>query len=734
MMATRELNLNITGMHCASCSAGIERDLSDLKGVETCRVNLATRTGRVEYDADRLKVDTILARIEKLGFGATVGSLDLLEGNRRETAEARRRLTTALVLTVPLMILAMWPMVFGSRLFSVWIDGLIEAVIAAVLLFLPGRSILLDAFNRAMHRRVNMNSLIAMGTLTAFGWSLYALYQVSIGLFEPLYFESAGMIITLILVGRYMEARARRRAGNAIEELIRLRPTKATALINNVEVEIEAAAVQPGMILLVRPGDKVPVDGEITEGRPVLDESLLTGESLPVERRPGDGVIGGSINGNVAFWLRATSVGEDSFVAGVIRLVSEAQGRKAPIQNLADRIASVFVPVILGLALLTGVAWYFLAPESGMMVRSVIAVLIIACPCALGLATPAAVLVGTGRGAREGIIIKGGDILEALSTIDAVIFDKTGTLTKGVLEVVSVKTFGRVSEPNLIRMVGSVENQSDHPVGRAVVALMKDRQIQPAVVREVEARPGFGLVGEVDGRRLVIGSRALMEEEQISFGPALLQGEKQMERGRSVIFVALDGQVAGLLALADQVRGDARELIDELKISMKKVSMISGDNRKTATGVARTLGLDDYEAEIKPAQKQLIVESYRRAGFQVAMVGDGINDAPALAAATVGVAIGGGTQVAMETADAVLVKSDLAAVSRMFHLARLTMRTIRQNLFWAFFYNLVAIPVAAGALYPLTGFAMSPILAAMAMSFSSVFVVFNSVRLGRIEI
>jgi Cu+-exporting ATPase len=367
-----------------------------------------------------------------------------------------------------------------------------------------------------------------------------------------------------------------------------------------------------------------------------------------------------------------------------------------------------------------------------MLVRSVIAVLIIACPCALGLATPAAVLVGTGRGAREGIIIKGGDILEELSRIDTVVFDKTGTLTKGRLEVVGLETFGRISEQNLIRMVGSVENQSEHPVGRAVVRLMKQRQIAPAVVRDVETRPGYGMVGDCDSRRLVIGNRALMEQEQVSFGPALRRGEQEMESGRTVIFVALDGQVIGLVSLADQVRGDARELIAGLKRRMTKVVMISGDNYKTASGVARSLGLDDFEAEIKPDQKKVIVESYRRAGFNTAMVGDGINDAPALAAATIGVAVGSGTQVAIETADVVLVRSQLEAVTRMFRLSLETMKTIRQNLFWAFFYNVLAIPVAAGLFYPALGLSLSPALAALAMSFSSVFVVTNSLRLGRV--
>jgi len=415
----------------------------------------------------------------------------------------------------------------------------------------------------------------------------------------------------------------------------------------------------------------------------------------------------------------------------VVRLVSEAQARKAPVQNLADRVSAVFVPIVLGLALISGALWYFLSPESELAIRSVLAVLIIACPCALGLATPAAVLVGTGRGAREGIIFKGGDILETLADIDTVVFDKTGTLTTGRMEVVQVRTFATVSELNLVRMVGSVESQSEHPVAQAIVRHMKQRQVEPVVVRNVEARPGYGMVAECDGRRLMLGSRRMLEDEGVALGPALNLGETEMEAGRTVVFVARDTQVIGLFSLADQVRSDAREVVERLKRRKLRLSMISGDSRVTAQGVARSLGLENFEAEVLPARKQFIVESYRRAGFRVAMVGDGINDAPALAAATVGVAIGSGTQVAIESADVVLVRPDLTGVAHMFSLATETMRIIRQNLFWAFIYNIIAIPVAAGLLYPVAGLTLSPALAALAMSLSSVFVVSNSLRLGR---
>jgi Cu+-exporting ATPase len=488
------------------------------------------------------------------------------------------------------------------------------------------------------------------------------------------------------------------------------------------------------MTVLVRPGDRVPADGVIVEGEPVIDESLLTGESVPVEKRVGGRVIGGAINGNTPFKMTATATGEDCFVAGVVRLVSEAQARKAPVQRLADKVSAVFVPVVFGLALITGALWFLLAPESEMVMRSAISVLIIACPCALGLATPAAVLVGTGRGAREGIIFKGGDVLETITEIDTVVFDKTGTLTAGRLDVIQVRTLGAVSELNLVRMAGSIESQSEHPVAQAIVRHMKQRQIQPVVVRNVAARPGYGMVGECDGRRLILGSRRLLEAEEVALGPALHQGETEMETGRTVVFVARDGQVIGLFSLADRVRGDAHEVVEKLKRRKLRLSMISGDSRATAQGVARSLGFEDFEAEILPEQKQIIVESIRRNGYRVAMVGDGINDAPALAAATVGIAIGSGTQVAIESADVVLVRPDLTGLVHVFNLATETMRIIRQNLFWAFFYNVVAIPIAAGLLYPVFGLSLSPALAALAMSLSSVFVVSNSLRLGRVPL
>jgi Cu+-exporting ATPase len=674
-----------------------------------------------------------MAAIRQVGFGASEGTPDILAANQAEEEKSSREFRFAALGAAPLMMIEMWPMLFGAHIISAPVDGLLQAVLAALILFRAGSGILLDAFKQTRHFRANMNSLIALGSLTAFGWSLFALAQITVGLHDELYFESAGMIIALVLLGRMLEARTRRKAGRAIEALVSLQPSKATAIINGVEVDMEASAARRGMLLLVKPGERIPADGVVTEGSPVTDESILTGESTPVDKRPGAKVIGGSLNGSAPFKMQVTADAADSFLSGVIRLVGEAQSRKAPIQRLADRIAAVFVPIVLVIAMLTGLIWWLVAPSNPMLIKAVVSVLIIACPCVS--AWPRRRLYGGNRSGRtRRHHLKGGDVVERLSHVNIVVFDKTGTLTKGSLEVVGIKTFGKVTEQNLIRVVGSAESQSEHPVGAAIARLMRQRQISSVVVKNVLARPGFGVTAECDGRPLVVGNRALMEAEKVSFGPALLQGERDMEKGHTVVFAAMDGQVVGIISLADQVRGDARELVEELRDSMQRVTMISGDNRKTAAGVARTLGLDDFEAEIKPDQKQLIIDSYRRAGYTVAMIGDGINDAPALAAADVGVAVGSGADLAIEAADVVLVRPELAVVSRMFRLSKQTVLTIKQNLFWALFYNVTAIPVAAGVLYPVIGLMLSPMIAALAMSLSSVFVVSNSLRLSKIDL
>jgi Cu+-exporting ATPase len=735
MSKQASVSIKVDGMHCAGCVSSIERGLAGITGVESSSVNLATGAAAVRFDPTQVTDELIMAKIRELGYGARPGQPDLLSASAEEVGRAGRRLLIAAALSVPLMVLAMAPMLWHHHsLLPPAFDALIQAILAVTILVFAGREIFRDVFVQTRHFRANMNSLIAMGTLAAFFWSVYATWIITSGHSEELYFDSAGMIVTLILVGRYLEARSKRRAGEAIQALLRLRPVKATALINNVEVEIDAASVQPRMIVLVRPGERIPADGRITVGTPTIDESMLTGEAMPVEKEVGGIVLGGSVNSNSAMTIEVTAAGEHSFLSNVIRLVADAQARKAPVQQLADRVASVFVPIVIGIAVVTLAAWLWLAPGSPLTIKSVVAVLIIACPCALGLATPTAVLVGTGRAAREGIIIRGGDILEKLSTITAVIFDKTGTLTTGKLEVVTVRPVGDMSEAQLLQIVGSAESQSEHPIARAIALEMKKRRLDPIVVQSVIARPGFGLTAEYADGKLAIGSESFMQARQIDISALGQSADMERQAGRTVVYVAANNEVIGMLSLADKIKPEAAHVVGQLGRKFSRVAMVTGDNHVTAQSVAKLTGIEHVEAEIRPDKKQAIVKTYREDGFVVAMVGDGINDAPALAAADVGIAMGSGTDVAMESADVVLVRPNLDTLVTMFALSRRTMRVIKQNLFWAFAYNVIAIPVAAGLLYPAIGLTLSPMIAALAMSLSSVFVVTNALRLNRVKL
>ena len=733
MPKTEDLTLKIEGMHCASCVANVEKGLRKLDGVASCNVNLAVHSATVSHSSD-VSTDRIIKTIEELGYKASIGQPDILTANLKETKEAKNAFILSLALALPLMVIAMSPMLFGSLLFRQLINALIQALLSTGVIFYSGRSIIADAFKQTKHFRANMNSLIALGSLSAYFWSLFVLVKIFMGESDLLYFESAGMIITLILLGRFLEAKSKGKAGEAIQALLKLTPTKSLALINGVEIEIDTAVVKEGMTLIVRPGERIPADGTITENKPFIDEAMLTGESLPVEKDTGDRVYGGSMNGNIPFHLQVTASGEKTFLASIIRLVSEAQSKKAPVQQLADKVSSVFVPIVLGLALITAVCWYIFAPESPMFIRSVISVLIIACPCSLGLATPTAILAGSGRAARSGIIVRGGDILEMLSKVTTVIFDKTGTLTYGELDVVLIKALDEKDEDELLRMVASAEIQSEHPLAKAIVNHAKTKQIELEKIKNIESLPGFGIQGEYERRNLLIGNKKLMSENQIDLESIGEFAEQEMDKGRTIVYVALENRLAGIIALSDKIRPEAKEVISKLKKHIKQISMLSGDSRKTAGGVARSIGIENFESEIRPEQKKMIIESLQKAGFVVAMVGDGINDAPALAKADVGIAIGSGTDIAIESSDVVLVQNDLHAVDKVFSLSKHTLRIIKQNLFWAFIYNILAIPIAAGLFYPFFGLSLSPMVAAAAMSFSSVFVVSNSLRLNKIDL
>jgi P-type Cu+ transporter len=736
-MANQErLLLKISGMHCASCVANVEKGLSRLDGVTSARVNLVLNSAVVEYDRQRLSEASIINTVNDLGYVAEAGEPDILTANEEELLKARNRFRVAATLALPLMLFAMLPMAMRAHahLISAEMDAVIQAALATAILVWAGRTILADAWMQTRHMRANMNSLIAMGTLAAFLWSLYATIRILEGEREELYFDSAGMIIALILLGKYLEARSKGRAGQAIRALLKLKPTKTTAVFNKVEFEVDAETVRPGMFLLIKPGERIAADGIIIEGRPTLDESMLTGESMPIERREGDSVVGGSLNVNVPFKMKVTAAGEKSYLATIVRMVTDAQSRKAPIQALADRVAGVFVPIVIGIALVTLAIWYFAAPESPMMLRSVISVLIIACPCALGLATPTAVLAGTGRAARAGILIRGGDILEKLAHIDAVLFDKTGTLTRGKLEVVSLKSLGGFSESQLKAYLNAVERRSEHPIARAIATATAGSGGDEIPVTDIIAKPGFGMSAQVLGKSLLIGSRDLLDSEGVDLGDTAQPLNDHRSNSQTAVLISFDRKLVGMVALADQVRPEAAEVVGMLRATHRTVTMISGDNRVVAGTIASQVGLESFEAEVRPDQKQALVASYRDKGHCVAMVGDGINDAPALAAADVGIAIGEGTDIAIETADVILLRSDLRTLPQAFRLARISIRVIRQNLFWAFFYNVLAIPIAAGLLYPVVGWTLSPMIAAAAMSFSSLFVVLNSLRLSRLTV
>jgi P-type Cu+ transporter len=730
---TEKLVLNVHGMHCAGCVATVEKGLGKHSGVLSAQVNLVTGSANVLIDSTQTTQNAIIETIKNLGYSATIGQADIIESNESEVRSARSRLILSILFAVPLMIMAMGPMILTDHqplISHVW-DAILQGILAALVLFVAGRLILIDAFKQCLRAHANMNSLIALGTLTAFFWSIYGTFKIWSGEHEALYFDSAGMIIALILTGRYLEARAKGKAGEAIKSLLNLRPAKAMAVFNNVEFEVDTVSVRPGMFLVVRPNERIAADGLITEGQIVINESMLTGESLPVEKNVGDVVIGGSLNGNRPFRMKVTAAGENSYLATVIRMVSEAQGRKAPIQNLADKVAGIFVPIMLGIALLTLIGWTILAPGHPLAMKSVIAVLIIACPCALGLATPTAVLAGTGRAAKAGILIRGGDILEKLSKVDTVIFDKTGTLTYGKLKVVNLVVNDENRYQTILGILFALEKQSDHPIAKAITSHLRNLNITPMTVTQIESKPGFGMTGMWESKSVLIGSKTFLENNGLHGKVFEKELSDESAKGHTVLFCAIENEIVGFASFEDVPRDDAKDIVTFLKDSGKRVVLLSGDNQNTAQNTARQIGIDEVSGNVKPEEKKSFVDSYHQQNQTVAMVGDGINDAPALAAADVGIAVGGGTDIAIESADVVLARSDLNLLRQMFVLSHASLRVIKQNLFWAFFYNLLAIPIAAGVLYPLTGWTLSPMIAAATMSFSSVFVVFNSLRLNR---
>ncbi len=719
-------DLVVTGMTCASCVASVEDALRGVTGVRGADVNLATERARVEVDpgAD----DAALVRaIERAGYGALVLSADRAERAATEAQERALRATYVRALRRRLIVaaaLAEWrPYVLFALAtpVQVW----------SALPFYRG------ALSAARHRRTDMNTLVVVGTTSAYAVSVAATFFGSAfaatGL-DPgrfLYYDTATVIVTLVLAGRYLEARARARTADQVRALATLGAKSARVRRpGGAEEDVPIDRLAVGDVVIVRPGEVVAADGRVLAGSSAVNEAMITGESIPVEKGPGDEVTGGTQNGTGTLRFRVTRVGGDTLVAQILRLVEEAQGSKAPIQRLVDRIASIFVPIVFAVAFASALAWLLFGPEPrfGYALSAFVAVLIIACPCALGLATPTAIIVGTGRGASRGILIKSAQALEAARAIDVVAFDKTGTLTVGRPEVVEYMNCAGIGEDEVIRILASAESRSEHPLAAAVVELATTKGLALAEPTAFEALPGQGIHATVDGHDVWIGNPALARARGFArLGDDVVA--RHQEKGRTVLVGTIDGEPAGILALADTPKAAARDAIAELRRMGMRTLLVSGDARRVADAIARELGIDEVRAEIRPDGKAEIVAELQSAGHRVAMVGDGVNDAPALARADLGIAIGSGTDVAIATADVVLVGGDPRGVPRSLHLARATVSTIRQNLFWAFFYNVALIPVAAGVLYPFSGWLLSPVLAAAAMALSSVTVVSNSLRL-----
>ena len=736
----------IEGMSCASCAMTIENAVSKIPGVDKASVNLATEIMTVEAN-DSVTPEDIAKVVDGVGYGARPRGKsveeELEEKNEKKEAhlrEMKRNLTISAIFTVPLLFIAMADMVgipmpaFLSPMQSPVSYALIQLALVLPILWV-GRRFFVDGFKALSKGHPNMDSLVALGTSAAFLYSLYGTYHVLEGhahFAMNLYYESAGVILTLITLGKYFEDVSKGKTSMAIQTLVGLAPKMATVLRNGQEVEVPVEEVQVGDLIRVKPGEKVPVDGVVTEGNSTVDESMLTGESIPVSKSVGDEVIGASLNKTGSFILKATKIGKDTALSQIIQLVEQAQGSKAPIAKLADKVSGVFVPIVIGLALVSGLAWYFLGQESWVFALTItISVLVIACPCALGLATPTAIMVGTGKGAENGILLKSGEALEEANHVNMVVFDKTGTITNGTPVVTDVVTADHTDADALVRLAASLEVASEHPLGEAIVAKAKKQGATFDEVTNFEAIPGFGIKGHVGETLVFLGNEKWMRENGLADAKMNEKANHFAEQGKTPLYIGYNDAVQGLIVVADTVKESSARAIQTLHEMGIQVAMMTGDHERTAQAIAAEVGIDRVFSEVLPQDKANYVSKLQEEGYIVAMVGDGINDAPALAQAQVGIAIGTGTDVAIESADAVLMKSDLMDVPAMLKLSRATIRNIKENLFWAFAYNVIGIPFAMGVLHLFGGPLLNPMIAGAAMSFSSVSVVLNALRLKR---
>ncbi len=739
----------IEGMTCASCAQTVEKAVRKLSGVEKASVNLATEKLQVSYNPSAISVADVTGAVSNSGYEAVLETTETQDNSRVEKREKKEkrmkqlsnRFGISIIFTIPLLIISMGPMV-GMPLPNI-VDPTINAFnfsLLQLILTLPIMVVSWEYFKKGFKTlfkgHPNMDSLIALGTAAAFVYSLAATIATGLGygnFSDLLYYEVTGVILTLHTLGLFLEERSKGQMSSAIEKLVNLAPKTARVIRNGVEQEITVDEVALGDIIRVRPGESMPVDGVVVEGRTSVDESMLTGESIPVEKEDGDEVIGASINKNGSIDYRATRVGSDTTLSQIIKLVEDAQGSKAPIARMADIITGYFVPIVIALAVLAGIAW-LIAGQSGIFALSVvITTLVIACPCALGLATPTSIMVGTGKGAEHGVLIKSGEALETTHNLETIVFDKTGTLTEGKPIVTDILVTPLITEEDLLYYAASGETGSEHPLGEAIVQKSKEENMTLAKPDHFEAIPGHGIRVEIDGKDMYIGNRKLMLEQKIDLSSMEKESDRLADEGKTPMYLSIDGELAGIIAVADTLKENSMKAVKELKKRGVEVIMITGDNKRTAKAIAKQVGIDHVLSEVLPEDKAEEVKKLQETGKKVAMVGDGINDAPALAQADIGIAVGSGTDVAIESADIVLMRNDLTAVLTAIDLSHATLRNIKQNLFWAFAYNLVGIPVAMGLLYIFGGPLMSPMFAAVAMSFSSVSVLLNALRLRRFK-
>ena len=734
-----EKNYTVTGMSCASCANAVEKALNKNNDINAS-VNFATEKLNIEYDEEKYNFDKIREIVESAGYGLVE---DMIEDKKMELYQEKikslkNRLILAIIFVVPLLYISM-----GHMLGAVLPEFLnpkvnpLNFALAQFVLTLPiiyaGRDFFLHGFKNLVRKSPTMDSLIAIGATAAVLYGIYATFRIAT--VDPeahmdLYYETAGTIITLILFGKLLEAKTKGQTSSAIKKLIGLQPKKAKIIENGAEKEVLIENLKVGDIVIVKPGEKIAVDGRIVEGATSIDESMLTGESLPVNKKVGDKVVGGSINKNGSIRFEATEIGKNTVLSQIIKLVEEAQGSKAPISRMADIVSAYFVPIVIGIAIITGIAWFLSGSGLVTALSFFIAVLVIACPCALGLATPTSIMVGTGKGAENGILIKSGEALETAHKIKTVVFDKTGTITKGKPVLTDLIAYGKYNENELLKIAASVENDSEHPLAEAIVNKAKEKNIEIKPYEKFRAMPGYGIRAIFEGKEVQIGNRKLMENRKINVEISQKDYDILSNEGKTPMYISIDNELAGLVAVADVIKETSKEAIEKLKKMGIKTIMLTGDNEKTAKFIAKQVGIDDVISEVLPYQKSQKVKELQEKDEFVAMVGDGINDSPALAQANVGIAIGNGTDVAIESADIVLIRNDLRDVAGAISLSKATITNIKENLFWALFYNVLGIPFAAGIFYAFfNGPKLDPMIAAFAMSFSSVSVLGNALRL-----